>query len=178
MEFCSSMETISTSPISEVFWIKNNNKNPTTRRHLYDVKVGSWKNRYNASRDETYSPSPGDILVLSNVKPETATDLNRFGTRYVLAYITKVKDEDGEDDNEPLPDFTVSPSRTLDDDSELEKYRHAVFLANITTNSRIWSALGLGRGLASDTNIFEKVLSGDSLRVCVIFLLLNRHCFI
>ncbi|ONK71074.1 uncharacterized protein A4U43_C04F4450 [Asparagus officinalis] len=166
MGLCSSMETITTSLISEVIWIKYKDYNTMTRRGLYDVKVGSWKNRYNASRDETYSPSPGDILILSNVKPETVTDLSRFGSRYVLASVTRVKDEEDvdEDDNEQLPDFTVSPSRALDGDGELEKYRHAIFLANITTNSRVWSALGLGRGLGSETNIIQRVLAGHSLR--------------
>lgn len=38
-----------------------------------------------------------NVLILSNIKPETVSDLNRSGTKYIFASINKVEKDDVEE---------------------------------------------------------------------------------
>ncbi|GAY56591.1 hypothetical protein CUMW_173100 [Citrus unshiu] len=70
----SSLENISKAPFAQVVAF---DESEPYGPMLYDVQVGYWSNRFSDLGKEPYKTLPGDILVLADDKPETASDLQR-----------------------------------------------------------------------------------------------------
>ncbi|CAH9094296.1 unnamed protein product [Cuscuta epithymum] len=117
----------------------------------YSIKVESWKRRVN-DEGERYKTLPGDLLLISDGKPETVSDLNRVGWNWTFASVAYVKDDD--DDDMPSTCFKVKMPIDFGDLTGDHATIHTVFLANLTTNKRIWNGLGMKRNL----NIINTVL--------------------
>ncbi|XP_073028907.1 uncharacterized protein [Primulina eburnea] len=153
-ELASAMETVYKAPFAEVASL-------TESMHgklLLSVQVDCWRNRITLRGREPYRTSPGDILLLSDLKPESDSDLGRVGWKFVLAYVTNIS-EDENGDNYSSTGFKVKVAISIDVGEMQSKSFYVVYLTNMATNRRIWNALRMRKNL----RIIEKVLCKNEL---------------
>ncbi|KZV14915.1 hypothetical protein F511_40287 [Dorcoceras hygrometricum] len=153
-ELASAMEKMYKAPFAEVTSL-------TELRHgkfLHSVEVDFWRNRIIDRGREPYRTLPGDIVLLSDLKPESDSDLGRVGWKFILAsVIDLLEDENG--DNCPSTGFKVKAAMSIDVEETQSKSFYVVFLTNMATNRRIWNALHMRKNL----RIFKKVLCNTEL---------------
>ncbi|KAL3731195.1 hypothetical protein ACJRO7_028121 [Eucalyptus globulus] len=149
---CSSLENISLLPFTEVIEFME----CTGSRNSYAVKAGQWSNESNSHGTETYKTLPGDILILTDAKPTTVPDLERFGRRWAFALVRMIGKDDEEDEATSSTNFEVETLLDLEVNNSW-KPMHAIFLINIVTNRRIWNVLHVSRNL----DILKEVLFTD-----------------
>uniref|UniRef100_F6HG17 UvrD-like helicase ATP-binding domain-containing protein n=1 Tax=Vitis vinifera TaxID=29760 RepID=F6HG17_VITVI len=154
-EMCSSMEDIHSAPFAEVTSFDESKPYGSL---LYDVKVDNWRNRFSDHGREPYKTLPGDILILTDAKPETVSDLQRVGRTWTFASVTRIPDDENED-NSSSTYFKVKISKEYEVDDEKQRSMFVIFLINIVTNKRIWNALHM----SGNISIISEVLSSDSL---------------
>ncbi|XP_044475800.1 uncharacterized protein LOC123203506 isoform X3 [Mangifera indica] len=148
-ELFSPMEIISRAPYAKVDVFR------PLGSELFDVKIDYWRNRFSNNGKEPYKTLPGDILILADAKPETISDLERVGRMWSFLSVMTI----AEDDNDSTSTyFKVKASKSIQQ-FEREKSLFVIFLANITTNRRIWKSLNMSRNL----KIIKKVLRGNSV---------------
>ncbi|KAL3736002.1 hypothetical protein ACJRO7_025025 [Eucalyptus globulus] len=159
---CSSMQNVSRRPFARVTGFVEGEKN------VYHVEVDYWRNRANNRGKEPYRTSPGDVLMLTNAKPDTIPSLERFAGRWAFASVADIiSEEDG--DAQASTKFKVMafsgtsfrpffsfPSNKMNDVRACQSM-YAVFLMNAVTNDRIWN--GLHR--FSNLEIVKQVLCTD-----------------
>ena len=148
------MEIISRTPFAEV--ISFDVSKPYGEK-LYDLKVDNWRNRFSDRSKEPYKTLPGDIFVLADAKPEHVSDLQRIGRSWAFVAVTKIPEDDGED-NSISTSFKVKALKDIEVDAG-QKSLFVVFLVNTIPNRRIWSVLHMHGTL----NIIKKVLCTSSL---------------
>ncbi|GMJ04502.1 hypothetical protein HRI_004119400 [Hibiscus trionum] len=158
---CSSMDIIDRAPYAEVTFLKEAKPLGTL---LFDVKVDYWRNRLIDHEKEPYKTSPGDVLIIADVKPETPSDLQMVGKTWFLALVTYVQNDDneGESDNEDNCSSMSFKVKTLEDvisEDVLRKSLYVVHLTNVTTNIRIWNALHMTR----NSTVINEVLHTHSV---------------
>ncbi|KAM3753517.1 hypothetical protein ACB098_03G099900 [Castanea mollissima] len=157
----SSMENISTAPFAEVIALY---ESKPYGENLYDVHVDNWGNRWNDRSKEPYKTLPGDILILADAKPEHISDLQRIGRSWAFVMVTKIREDDIDDnddireDNDTSTSFKVKALKDIDVDGG-KKSLFVVFLTNTTPSKRMWNALHMHGNL----NIFRKILCTSSL---------------
>ncbi|XP_022874965.1 uncharacterized protein LOC111393590 [Olea europaea var. sylvestris] len=147
------MDGIYNAPFAEVIAL-HVAKPYDTHTLLYDVKVEKWKNRLGHGDREPYRTLPGDVVLLLNGKPESVADLQQFGWTWTFASVTNIAEVEN-DDTYPSTYFKVKAKRRIEVEDGQHKSLYVVFLANITTNRRIWNALCMRQNL----NIIQTVLS-------------------
>ncbi|PNX56468.1 lupus brain antigen-like protein, partial [Trifolium pratense] len=171
---CSSMEVIDQAPYGRVaglqlakpFKKKNDDEmDKPLKNKLYNLKIDGWKNRF--VRGEPYKTLPGDVLVLSDCKPESANDLQRFGRMWCFLSIVKTEDEN---DGETMGSvsFKVIASKDLDLDELRYESLYIVFLTNVGPNRKIWSGLHMSGGnlkllnqiLCNSDDVVSKLILG------------------
>ncbi|KAK8699566.1 hypothetical protein V6N13_115649 [Hibiscus sabdariffa] len=166
---CSSMEVIDRAPYAEVTCL--NEAMSHGRTLLFDVNVDYWRNRFGVREKKPYKALPGDVFVIADLKPETASDLQRVGRTWTFALLTNIRNDDDEYDNQDKSSFTSFRVKTLADNiSKYEMRRKSLFvvpLMNLATKTRIWNALQMKR----NSNIIKEVLHTDpmvdeSCRLC------------
>lgn len=140
-----SLDTVYKAPFAQVTSIKE--AKPETQ--FYHVKVDSWRNKVSDRGKEPYRTLPGDVLLVSDSKPEDVSDLQRIGRIYTFAWVIKISEED-KGDSCALGGFKIRTACRIDVDMPL----FVVYLTNMTTNKRIWKALRMRQNL----KIIEKVL--------------------
>ncbi|WMV17912.1 hypothetical protein MTR67_011297 [Solanum verrucosum] len=113
---------------------------------VFDVEVNYWRNHCCDGR-VPYRTSPGDIVVISNVKLEDASDLQRSGY-WTFAYVTDVNE------NDALVNFKVRVPPGSGNVKGMRGSCHVVFLVNVMSNKRVWNMLRVRENL----NMIEKVL--------------------
>ncbi|KAI8552025.1 hypothetical protein RHMOL_Rhmol06G0232600 [Rhododendron molle] len=150
----SSLDSVHEAPYAEVISL---NESKPYRPSLFDIKVDYWRNRFNDLGKEPYKTLPGDVFVVSDVKPESLSDLQRAGRMWTFASVTRITEEENEG-NSSSTHFTVIVSRDIEVKNELRESLFVVFLMNITTNKRIWNALRMSRNL----KIIKEALCADS----------------
>ncbi|VFQ88163.1 unnamed protein product [Cuscuta campestris] len=112
------------------------------------------------SRILPYKPESGDVIALSDVRPERIEDLYRPKMPYFIA-VVQAKDEEDESDW-----FTILSAkrlgflRGLEEDRRRGNKLFIVYLTNLTTNIRIWSSLNVNPKNAS-LEIVKTVLQSD-----------------
>ncbi|CAA0833261.1 P-loop containing nucleoside triphosphate hydrolases superfamily protein [Striga hermonthica] len=148
-ELSSAMETVYKAPFAEVMYFVEDKSDA----FFYDVRVDHWRNSQSNRGKEAYRTLPGDIILVSNMKPETACDLERAGWAYTFACVTKIPEDEGNDGSTSC-NFKVRMAEHVDTDG-----LYVVFLMNVSTQKRIWNALGMRRNL----RIIEKVISRDDM---------------
>ncbi|KAG8369505.1 hypothetical protein BUALT_Bualt14G0020600 [Buddleja alternifolia] len=153
-ELASAMETVYKAPFSEVISFCELKHNEL----LSEIKVDYWRNRRSDHGGEAYRTLPGDIVLLSDSKPETPDDLQRVGWTYTFASVVKIADDEN-GDSSTSSSFKVKTAKQIDVGDGLRKSLYVVFLSNMTTNKRIWNALHMRRNL----KIIEKVLCNNDL---------------
>ncbi|KAF7142000.1 hypothetical protein RHSIM_Rhsim06G0167800 [Rhododendron simsii] len=152
----SSLDSVHEAPYAEVISL---NESKPYGASLFDIKVDSWRNRFNDLGKEPYKTLPGDVFVVSDVKPESVSDLQRVGRMWTFASVTGFTEEENEGDSSSTH-FTVIASRDIEVKNGLRESLFVVFLTNITTNKRIWSALRIFNVIT--IKFFEEVLCANS----------------
>lgn len=150
----SSMEIMHWAPFAEVISVA---EAKAYGMSIYDVKVDYWKNRFCDSGKIPYRTLPGDVLLFSDAKPETASDLKQLDRRWTFGSVIKIR-EDQEDYGSMSTYFKVKVSNDIEVEDGARKSLFVVFLINLTTNKRIWTALHKFGNL----DIIKKVLSIDN----------------
>ncbi|KAL4318859.1 hypothetical protein GQ457_18G023450 [Hibiscus cannabinus] len=152
----SSMEIIARAPYAEVTYL---NKRKSHETLLFDVKVDYWRNRSSGPEKKPYKTLPGDVFVIADVKPETASDLLRLDRSWAFAIVTEILTDDDEGDNSSSTSFKVETLKDIvsKDDKQISLY--AVHLSSVTTNRRIWNALHMKINL----KIIKEVLHTDQM---------------
>ncbi|XAR48022.1 hypothetical protein NMG60_11030712 [Bertholletia excelsa] len=156
-ELASSMEMIDSAPFAEVISCDESMKHGSV---MYDMKVDCWKNRFNDRGKEPYRTLPGDILIISAVKPQTLCYLQLEGIKWSFASVQNISDDQIEGDSSgSSTQFKVKTSKDIEVKDGMQESLFVVFLTNITTNTRIWRALRMFR----NTEIISEVLCVDSV---------------
>ncbi|KAK9063837.1 hypothetical protein SSX86_017709 [Deinandra increscens subsp. villosa] len=150
-ELASAMEIMYRAPYAEIFSL---NKAKGDGEMLYDVTVGSWRNKSSEHGKEPYRTLPGDLLILADVKPESVSDLQRGGRMWAFLLVNETSENEDDIGSKSLC-FKVNTSRQI----EFQHGMFVVFLMNITTNKRIWSSLHMHQNM----NIIKEVLYTDSM---------------
>ncbi|MQM02508.1 hypothetical protein Taro_035274, partial [Colocasia esculenta] len=149
-----SMGAIGDAPFAEIVAVKE--AEPFGEKS-YDVKVQPWRNESFSCGNEIYKPSPGDVFLLTNVRPAGPSDLYQNGGTYMLSSISGV-----ENDGDSLTDFRLRASKTIGVSDGMDRPLFAVFLLNITASSHIWRALGTGDINAGNLDIIREILCNDA----------------
>jgi hypothetical protein len=116
-----------------------------------------------------YEPEAGDIIALTDVRPKCTDDLNRPKRLYLIAYVLGTRDID----SNKVPIRASKPILTDEQDmnEQGKETLLAVYLMNMTTNVRIWSALNPDPD-GRNTSIIKTVLQGRSaVRILTHFVL-------
>ncbi|KAF5959426.1 hypothetical protein HYC85_000635 [Camellia sinensis] len=160
----SSLEKVSRAPICEILSVElSKNYNPP--KDLY-YKILLKRNRENTANDHegSYEPEFGDLIALAEVRPKCIDDLNRPKSPYLVALVHRVKDEYDQDKltirtSNP---FTFEADKEMDKKIKKKKSLFAVYLTNMTTNVRIWTALN-SELEGANLNIIKRVLRTESI---------------
>ncbi|KAH6833401.1 hypothetical protein C2S53_011803 [Perilla frutescens var. hirtella] len=155
----SSLETVYKAPFAEVTSLIE--MKPESL--LYKVNVGSWRNKISDRGKEPYRTLPGDLVLLSDSKPESVSDLQRIGWMHIFASVIQISDDENGDNCTPSG-FKLRTSCDIEVGEQQSKSLYVVYLTNITTHKRIWNSLRMHQNL----NIIEKVLVKNDLG--------DQHC--
>ncbi|XP_011091752.2 uncharacterized protein LOC105172113 [Sesamum indicum] len=149
----STLETVYKAPYAEVTSF-NELKGDKLQ---YDVKVDHWRNRITERGREPYRTLPGDVVLLSDSKPETVYDLHRVEWTFTFALVTNTVDDETHEsgDNCTPSNFKVKTAKHVEVGDGKSNSLYVTFLMNMITNKRIWNALSMRQNL----KIIEKVLS-------------------
>ncbi|XP_077247014.1 putative helicase MAGATAMA 3 isoform X2 [Tasmannia lanceolata] len=133
---------------------------------LYEIEVAPTRDGPDIGGKEKYIPRKGDIFALSNVRPATVADLNFTGISHVMAVVIKgqedLTNENKHGEEDPVYVIQVRVSKNIGDLKDPWKSFFAVYLINITTYDRIWSALDMKMSGDRNLNIIKNVLYTDS----------------
>ncbi|XP_031287022.1 uncharacterized protein LOC116145713 isoform X2 [Pistacia vera] len=149
----SGMEIISRSPFAKLVSIK---KSKPHGKKLYELEIDHWQNSRNRGK-EPYKTLPGDILVLADAKPQTASDLQVVGRMWTFVSVTKISAN--ENDSGTTISFKIKASKDIEVDDQKSKSLFIIFLTNITPNKRIWSSLHMSQ----NSKIINKVLCSGTM---------------
>lgn len=127
---------------------------------LYDVKV-NWRS---SSNEPSHRPFTGDIVLLTEAKPETISDFRQFNRTWSFGCITKISG--GNDDTL----LKVKVPKELEAEGRFSKLLYVVFVTNITTNQRIWDALHS----FGDEEVTKEILCTNSM-VRIVNNLMHTH---
>lgn len=153
----SSMTTLSRAPICEVYDVKITKDFKPPKDLYYSISLKQM--REDEKREGSYEPEFGDLIALTDIRPKCINDLNRPKRSYILAVIQGLKDEG----SFRLPILASKPivfEKRGNEKGKQEDKLFAVYLANLTTNIRIWKALNPDPQV-SNMNIIRSVLQVD-----------------
>ncbi|KAF9664169.1 hypothetical protein SADUNF_Sadunf17G0128300 [Salix dunnii] len=169
-DLCSNLMKIPQASTREIFSIERSKGHKPPKDLFYKMWLKRMKNT-------GYEPEVGDLLALTDVRPKDIADLNRPGIYYVLAYVHRLSDKTlGDDcDHEMLSILTSKPipfelenkytKEAVITGQEMQKKGRdsvfAVYLANMTTNVRIWRSLNSDLQ-GGNTNVIQSVLETSS----------------
>lgn len=114
------------------------------------------------SDSEIYEPEPRDLIALTGVRPTCIDDLKTPIGSYLIALV-QARRKIGNGSFEDIQILSSTPIEYERNGPRNKKQTiwFAVFLINITTNTRIWKALNSGLG-EQNLNIMKKMLHVDS----------------
>ncbi|XP_058179715.1 uncharacterized protein LOC131298335 isoform X3 [Rhododendron vialii] len=151
----SSMETVPRAPSREIWSVTKSRHFKPPKDLYYDILLN--ENTYNAN-GEVYEPEFGDLMALTEVRPKCIDDLDRPKSPYLIALVKWVDEEYPEN-------IVILASKPIvlgeDGDGRGDKRKPsllAVYLTNMVTNLRIWTALNSQLNM----NIIKRVLQPDS----------------
>ncbi|XP_047306375.1 uncharacterized protein LOC124909776 [Impatiens glandulifera] len=177
-KLCSCLDDISKAPFEEVsscnvssnlgknFRLSEdvlNDESQSVEVFIHDIKVGEWSK--NDHGKETYKPMSGDLVLFSNYKPESVSDLNRKGRTWILALVRFVYDDEEKNSS---THFNVMASKDKENNSSTHfnvmaskeigvEDLYMVFLINVLTEKRVWHSLHS----CSNAEIIKKVIETD-----------------
>jgi senataxin len=100
--------------------------------------------------EEKNEPQKGDVIALTDIRPKCIEDLNRPKRFYLIAYVLGPR-------NTLTDTIPILASKPIWTDQNVQPL-FAVYLMNMITNVRIWTALKPG----ANTSIIETVLQANS----------------
>ncbi|CAL5371477.1 unnamed protein product [Camellia sinensis] len=165
----SSIEMVARAPTREILTVEPTKGFPKILRYnIILERMEDTANNYGGM----YEPEVGDLIALTELKPKCIDDLHRPKTPYLVALVTKTNDdsdcfwiqqEENKDDFDELEIKVLSSNLIMFDADELEDQNKkrklfAVYLTNMITNIRIWTALHS----EGNMNIIKRVLQTDS----------------
>jgi senataxin len=185
-DLCSNMMKVSQAPTREIFSIERSKEYKPPKDLFYKM----WLNRMRKTGNVKgiYEPEVGHLIALTDARPKDIADLNRPGINYLLAYVQRLSNGlddddnhetlwlDDDDNNETLSILTSKPIQfelenkhnkreSVFAGQEIQKKRRAtffvVYLANMTTNVRIWRSLNSDLQ-GGNTNVIQNVLETSS----------------
>ncbi|KAL7258164.1 hypothetical protein ACSBR1_004309 [Camellia fascicularis] len=160
-ELSSTMEAISSAPFAQIISLNEYKPYPTASL-LYDVEVGYWRNGGSSHHGkEPYRALPSDIFVFTQAMPESVSDLQRSGSEWAFGTITKISGGDNKrNDIAAATHFNVKASKDLININDGRKCKsYMIFLMNITTSKRIWTALHK----AGNVEVIKRLLCTETL---------------
>ncbi|KAG8369518.1 hypothetical protein BUALT_Bualt14G0021900 [Buddleja alternifolia] len=161
-ELASAMETLYKAPFAEVISFNESKRDAL----LYEVKVDHWRNRISDRGREPYRTLPGDVVLLSDSKPETPSDLQRVGWTYTFASVIYIEDDEN-GDSSTSSSFKLKTAKQIEIGDGVSKSLYVVYLSNMTPNKRIWNALHMRRNLKIIEKVLCKnVLGGENCEFC------------
>ena len=141
---------VSEAPACEITYIRSAEDYNPPYDLLYETEMKTIVN--SDKKGDIYEPETGDIIALTDMRPTCVDDLNRPWNSYLIALIRRVT-QDLEDENVYWAQILASKPISF----ELYKqkdgryiYGFAIYLTNMTTNTRIWNVLNSepdGRGM-------------------------------
>ncbi|GFZ18355.1 P-loop containing nucleoside triphosphate hydrolases superfamily protein [Actinidia rufa] len=155
----SSMETVPQAPTREICTIKKSKGYKPPKALYYDISLHRMNN--SVTDGGVYELEVRDLIALTDVRPKCINDLDRPTRPYLLALVTGM---DFDDSNKL--EILLSKPIMFDADKEGEEDNErrkifAVYLTNMTTNLRIWSALD-SDPKGPNMNLIRRVLQSDS----------------
>ncbi|XP_022743877.1 uncharacterized protein LOC111294754 [Durio zibethinus] len=137
----SSMTRLARAPSREVFSVERDKDYKAPRDLFYKIVLRRDSN--GSDHLVTYQPQTGDLVALTNVRPDCISDLNGPKFSYLLAYVQAV-DSDNVSILSSKPVMTEQKTLLGQRSQNISQQKHTlffVFLINMTTNIRIWKAL-------------------------------------
>ncbi|XP_058179719.1 helicase sen1-like [Rhododendron vialii] len=155
----SSIQTVHRAPTSEI-WTVNISKDFKPPKDLY-YNISLNRSRGASSFQGMYEPEFGDLIALTEVRPKCIADLDRPKSPYVIAVVQRM----GEYGSEKI-EIRASKPIVLGvyGDRREDKNKRSLFvvyLANMITNIRIWTALK-SELEGGNMNVIKRVLQPDS----------------
>lgn len=166
-DLLSSMSMLSRAPTRRIFSLRKLKQPKASEDSFYFVTL----EREFMPKIGSYQPMTGDLIALTDVRrPQCSNDLDRS---YVVAYVERVAEHMGS------VTLTILSSRHISVEEQKNKARetlYAVFLINMTTNIRIWTALKNSELKGANLNIIQQVLQPKSdVRVLIIIAYFSRY---
>ncbi|CAL5371478.1 unnamed protein product [Camellia sinensis] len=168
-DLLSSIEMVARAPTREILTVETTKGFPKMLR--YNIILERMENTAN-NYEGMYEPAVGDLIALTELRPKCIDDLHRPNSSYLVALVTKTNDdsdcfwiqqEENKDDSDELEIKVLSSNLIMFAADELEDQNKkrklfAVYLTNMITNIRIWTALNS----EGNVNIIKRVLQTDS----------------
>ncbi|KAL6552045.1 hypothetical protein OROGR_008199 [Orobanche gracilis] len=131
----SNMINVRSAPAREIFDVKKHKDFKLPKNLMYMVTL-----RNSDKKPEIYEPGCGDLIALTEVRPKCIDDLNGSKRSYLVALVQ------GTNDEAPLKISILSSKPFVFEKPDKEKdvkgdRLFAVYITNLTTNTRIWNAL-------------------------------------
>ncbi|KAL7231117.1 hypothetical protein ACSBR2_009396 [Camellia fascicularis] len=154
----SSLERLSRVPFSQVLSLEitKDYKPPKDLFYKISLKRGNTANDH----EPNYEPEFEDLIALTEVRPKCIDDLNRPKSPFLVAVVQRMKDGY---DHDKLIIRSSKPIAFYADKEEHRKKKKSlfvVFLTNLKTNVRIWTALN-SELEGGNMNIIKTVLQID-----------------
>ncbi|KAG7986340.1 hypothetical protein I3843_03G074500 [Carya illinoinensis] len=146
----SNMTALSQAPIREIDSVEMAKEFKSPKDFFYKISL---KRAADTENDVgKYEPEFGDLIALTDVRPERTDDLNRPRSFYLIAYVHGARDHK----------ISILASKTIiftkvDFRKKKRDKLFAVYLTNMVTNVRTWKALHLELE-GGNTNIIKQVL--------------------
>ncbi|KAG5534409.1 hypothetical protein RHGRI_022509 [Rhododendron griersonianum] len=155
----SSIQSVHRAPTSEI-WTVNTSKDFKPPKDLY-YNISLNRRRVASSFQGMYEPEVGDLIALTEIRPKCIADLDRPKSPYVIAVVQRM----GEYGSEKIEIRASKPivSGVYGDRREDKNKRSlfVVYLGNMITNIRIWTALK-SELEGGNMNVIKRVLQPDS----------------
>lgn len=148
----SSLKVLSTAPYAEVIAFEE--AKPRGSLH-YNIRVDYWRNGAGHG-NEPFKMLPGEVFILANHEPETASALDLLGKSWAYAMVVSMKDGDN---GSFSAIFRVRVSKDVEFHGEIWGSMFIFFLTNVNVEKRIWCALHRFRNL----QVVERLLSNKTL---------------
>ncbi|KAH7852474.1 hypothetical protein Vadar_025206 [Vaccinium darrowii] len=158
-DLSSSMETVARAPNHEIWTLKISKGFKPPKDLYYSISL----NRYRDTANDggMYEPEFGDLIALTEVRPKRIDDLDRPKSPYLVALVEKV--------DEYAPEkIKIRASKPIvlgeNGDGRGDKRKPSLFvvyLTNMVTNLRIWTALK-SELEGENMNIIKRVLQPNS----------------
>ncbi|CAN6288922.1 unnamed protein product [Urochloa humidicola] len=86
-DMCSSMEDISAAPYAELLSVNSMRKG----KGSYEISLGRWRGTPHGCGIDNYKPKSADVLLISETRPATQSDILRQSESCVIVWVSKVK---------------------------------------------------------------------------------------